>query len=46
LENKEIIQYYSNKEWRETNYDKDISPLQDDFAGDGKIYLIPNKIKK
>jgi type I restriction enzyme, S subunit len=46
LENKELIQFYSNEEWRKKNYKKNTNPLQDDFAGDGKIYLVPNKTKK
>lgn len=44
LESKELVQYYANKEWMITNYNPQISPLQDDFAGiDGNIWYVPQQ---
>ena len=43
LEQNELLQYYSNKEWMEEDYRPEISPKQDDFSGDGHIWLVVNK---
>lgn len=41
LASKELTQYYADKEWMNESHRKHISSTQDDFAGDGSIYLVP-----
>jgi hypothetical protein len=46
LQSKELIQYYGSEEWMQKWFKKETGPTQDDFAGDGIIWLVPNNNKK
>ena len=43
LEQQELIQYYASVEWMEDRYRQEIGSDEDDFLGDGQIWLIVNK---
>jgi len=43
LKHRELLQYYATQEWMEAHYRPETSPEQDDFWGDGKIWLVVNK---
>lgn len=42
LEQKELLQYYSNVEWMEERYRQEIGSDEDDFSSDGRIWLVVN----
>lgn len=42
LEQKELLQYYSNVEWMEERYRQEIDSDEDDFSSDGRIWLVVN----
>lgn len=45
LEQKELLQYYSNVEWMEERYRQEIGSDEDDFSSDGRIWLVvKNKV--
>lgn len=42
LEQKELLQYYSNVEWMEERYRQEIGSDEDDFSSDGRMWLVVN----
>lgn len=43
LGQQELLQYYATQKWMEEHYRPETSPYQDDFSGDGHIWLVINK---
>lgn len=46
LGHRNLLQYYATQEWMAQQYRPETSPEQDDFSGDGRIWLVVNNKAK